>query len=219
MRKIASICFLCLISILLVACQAERSPTAKNPPGKVLFEDDFSDTASGWENISGEPGFVGYEDGAYRMRLKVPFYTSWVTPDKVFNAVSIEVDATQTGGPDKSVYGVVCRAQDDKNFYVFVVSAAGYYGIGKVVDGQGPSMLGTSAPDQLNASDAIKKMDELNHIRADCNGNVLTLFINGKQVSSVQDDAITSGDVGLLVKTFEQPGIDVTFDNFAVKIP
>ena len=33
--------------------------------------------------------------------------------------------------PDNNAYGVICRYTDLQNFYVFLVSADGYYAIGK----------------------------------------------------------------------------------------
>lgn len=185
----------------------------------VLYEDDFSDPNSGWQVIEAEQGVLGYSDGAYRMMLKVPAFTSWVSAKKIYNDAAIDVDVTKTAGPDQSIYGVICRMADDKNFYLFAISSAGYYAIGKVIEGKGPIMLGTDGVDKLKATDVIKKGNETNHIQAICKGDTLTLKINDQQVSSIQDQDIAAGDVGMMVKTFKEAGLDVKYDNLIVSIP
>ncbi|NWF64846.1 MAG: hypothetical protein HXY38_11125, partial [Chloroflexi bacterium] len=59
----------------------------------------------------------------------------------------------------------------------------------------------------------------INHLRADCAGNLLTFYINGFQVAQAQDATLTSGDVGVLAGTFESPGADILFDNFVALQP
>jgi len=208
-----------LIFIISACAPQSISDKVKSKTGMVLYEDDFSDPNSGWQVIEASQGMLGYADGAYRMMLKVPMFTSWVTAKKIYNDVTIDVDVTKTAGPDQSTYGVICRMADEKNFYMFAISSAGYYAIGKVIEGKGPVMLGTDGADKLKASDVITKGDETNHIQATCKGDTLTLKINDQLVSSIQDQDIAVGDFGLMVKTFKEPGLDVKFDNLKVTIP
>ena len=220
-KRIINLLSIILLTTLLgSACQAQpAADPSKSPSGKVIYEDDFSDEKSGWQVIDSEQGFLGYKDGAYNILLKVPAFTSWMTAQKIFNSVNIEADVTKTDGPDESAYGIICRMEDDMNFYLFVISSTGHFGIGKVVEGKGPIMLGSDAPDKLLASDAIKKGNETNHLLAECSDSTLTFTVNGKQLLSVQDHDLEAGDIGFLVKTFDKPGIDVKFDNLVVKMP
>ena len=59
----------------------------------------------------------------------------------------------------------------------------------------------------------------LNHIRADCIGNELTLYVNGQQVATATDSEFTGGDIGVIAGTFSTPGTDIHFDNFVVTRP
>ncbi len=216
--------WLCIFSILMTlslvisACQAQPTADPSTLLGKVLYEDNFSDEKSGWQVVKSEQGELGYVDGAYRILLNVPLFTSFVGAQKAYNDVEIEVDVTKKDGPDESVYGVICRQEDEGNFYLFVISSAGYYGIGKVYQGVGVTFLGSEKPDMLIASDAIKKGNETNHLKVVCADTTLSMAVNGKQLLSVQDPDIQSGDVGFIVKTFDKPGIDVRFDNFVVRL-
>ena len=59
----------------------------------------------------------------------------------------------------------------------------------------------------------------LNHVRADCVGTQLTLYVNGTQVATANDSTLYSGDVGLLAGTFDIPDVNIMFDNFVVSTP
>jgi hypothetical protein len=68
-------------------------------------------------------------------------------------------------------------------------------------------------------SDSINQGGTSNHIRLDCVGDSLTLFVNGDKVNEVTDSGLTSGDVGLIAGTFDTPGTDILFDNYVVRNP
>ena len=91
-----------------------------------------------------------------------------------------------------------------------MIGSDGSWGIIKTRDGQ-DSWL---AHQQLQPS-AVKPGNDTNHIRADCNGNQLTLYANGQQLVQVEDGEFNSGQVGLITLTYTA-GLDVTFDNFEV---
>jgi hypothetical protein len=71
----------------------------------------------------------------------------------------------------------------------------------------------------MQKHDAILTGTQINRVRADCIGNLLILYVNGILVGSAVDADFTSGDVGILAGTFDQPGVDVYFDNFVVYKP
>jgi hypothetical protein len=188
--------------------QVEQSPT-------LLFQDDFSSSASGWDRVRDEEGITDYESGAYRFLLLKPNWYFWSTPGLFFSDVRVEVDAVKLGGPDINEYGVICRNQDFDNFYFFTVSSDGYYGISKFKEGQ-ETLIGMEA---LQYNEAILQGQATNHLRVDCVGSRLALYINGRILAEVQDGEFGSGDVGLIVGSFEEPGVEIQFDNFTVLRP
>lgn len=181
----------------------------------VLFRDDFSDPSSGWDRVKMDDGSTDYEQGYYRILVNTPNTDVWANPGLDFGDVIVEVDATKAGGPDDNVFGLICRYQNSDNFYFFLISSDGYYGIGKVVADE-QTLIGD---DQLYPDDAIRQGQATNHIKAACIGSTLTLRVNGTELAEVQDDAFASGDVGLMAGTFEQPGTELHFDDFVVKKP
>lgn len=213
--------FILFISVLVLtgsACNILSPETGSggNPqPGAVLFQDDFSDPSSGWDRITINEGVTDYVDGTYRISVNSNFTDVWANPGLNFSDVRVEVDAIKVGGDDNNDYGVICRYQDSENFYFFIVSSDGYYGIGKVVGGV-QQLIGEES---MPPSELINQGSVSNRLSAVCAGSNLSLYVNGNFLTEVVDVDFTSGDVGLVAGTFDQPGVDVYFDNFMVTNP
>lgn len=204
------------LSLAIFACALPSfgsSPT-NAPSGTVLFKDDFSSSTSGWDRYKSAEGTMDYDGGAYRILVNALQVNFWSTPHKDFGDVRMEVDAGKIAGPDENRIGLICRYTGNQ-YYFFVVSSDGYYGIGIFSNGQA-ALLGQS---EMQASDQIKTGAAVNRLRADCNGDTLTLYANGFQLTQVHDPNLKHGDVGLLAGTFTHPGVDIIFDNFVVIKP
>ncbi len=182
--------------------------------GSVLFQDDFALPISGWDRFKTTEGTMDYNASGYRILVDSLNTNFWSTPHKNFADVRIEVDAGKLGGSDENRIGLICRYTGD-DYYFFLISSDGFYGIGLYKGGQAV-LLGQS---EMQANSNIKTGLAVNHLRADCAGDMFTFYVNGFQVASVQDATLKSGDVGLLAGTFAQPGVDVIFDNFVALKP
>lgn len=203
--------------VVLSACAgltAPPAPAQAMPSGSVLFQDDFSDKTSGWDRMAVAEGVMDYDAGGYRILVNALDTNFWSTPRKNFADVRIEVDTGKIGGPDENRIGVMCRFRGG-DYYFFIISSDGFYGAGIYFSGQA-ILLGQS---EMRASDVIHKGLAINHLRADCVGDTHTFFVNGFQVAQFQNDALPSGDVGVLAGTFSVPGVDIIFDNFVVFQP
>jgi hypothetical protein len=109
--------------------------------------------------------------------------------------------------------GILCRYQGGDHYF-FVISDDGYYGIGKLLNGQ-TSLLGMT---EMQPSEFILP-GLVNHLRADCIGETLTFYVNYHEVASVTDADLPSGDVGVLAGSFLLAGVDVVYDHFVVMQP
>ena len=188
------------------------TPTAQT--GDTLFYDDFTDPASGWDHFTSAEGTMDYDSNSYRFLVNALETNFWSTPGKSFRDVRIDVDVAKIGGPDENRIGLLCRFSEEK-YYFFMISSDGYYTIGKFIAGNA-IQLGQS---EMQLSEAIHKGLAVNHLRGDCVGNTLTFYVNGEQVAQAQDSELSEGDIGLLVGTFNEPGVDVIFDNYLVSQP
>jgi hypothetical protein len=204
--------------VILSACQI--SPLTLQifeiPSGEVLFQDDFSDPGSGWdEQIDDSNRILDYFDGYYRIQVKGDHQMLWTGPAMQFTDVHLESEMIKVIGSSDDTFGLVCRAEDPNNYYFFVISSDGYYGIGKSIDGVQELI---NVPGMLPA-EQISQGKARNHLRADCIGEKLELFINGQGVAVVNDSQFTRGRVGILAGTLEALDNAVLFDNFSVLNP
>jgi hypothetical protein len=218
MKRYRLLLLFVLLVIPAIACQLATQLTDQiSNSGDAVFRDDFSKPYSGWLRGTDLPngGISDYADGRFRILVNESNYDYWSIPKLRFDDTRIEVDAIKLGGPEFNRFGLMCRYQDEKNYYFFIISSDGYYGVGMVKDDR-ISLIGM---DEMLPSNAILAGTGLNHLRADCVGNEMTFFVNGQQVARVNDSQYTSGDVGILAGTFDEPGVDVVFDNFVVVKP
>ncbi|MGB8214353.1 MAG: hypothetical protein WCE68_12425 [Anaerolineales bacterium] len=210
--------FFVLVPLLLMvvtglcACTSRpATPDTKN----ALFFDDFSQSSSGWTQLKNDSGSIEYANNHYIILVNKPSTLLLATPGKSFPGdVSIEVDASKIGGSDDNYIGVLCHYQNPDNYYMLIITSDGYSGIAMRKDGQD-----TLISPGLNflKMQGIKTGNTTNHIRADCVGEKLTLYANGKQVSLAYDHSLTGGQAGLALRTGNLEGIaEVQFDNFIV---
>ena len=199
------------LSLLASGCGA-LLPSA---PGTVLFQDDFSRSYTGWDTFE-EPGYsANYVDGALRLRVEAPTSLAWSTPNFELGDVRLEVDTTALSGPADNAFGLVCRFRDPGNFDFFLISSDGYAGIGVVRDGERSLLTGSA----MLPSDHILQGLTSNHLRAECVGPRLSLYINGALANEAAAADWEAGDVGVIVGTYATPGVEIQFDNFTIANP
>jgi hypothetical protein len=210
---------LILFSFFLNGCQVLNSlqPVATAAPsGTLLFADDFSDNSNHWGITGGDAGKVNFVYQGMDIQVTQANSMIWTVVGKKYQDVQIDIDAVLLSGSTDDVYGAICRVQDNKHFYGFLVSHDGYYGIFKMQDGK----LELADPSGgLKYSEAIRQGGVVNHIQAICQGDLLKLSVNGQLLSIIEDDSYSEGQVGLIGGTYATPGVEIFFDNFEVTQP
>jgi hypothetical protein len=211
-----------LAMMLLVSCDilpiAQSGPDACDS-GEALFFDDFSgEQVCGWLEYNRGGAVVTLEEGALSVSTSSPGEMWWTNPGRTFEDVVIDVTATQVSGPDDNAYGVICRYQDEENFYLFLISGDGYYAIGKYQSGQ-DRVTYLTEDGQFAQSDQINQGNASNQLTVSCVGNELSLSVNGYPVLSVTDAEFTSGDIGLAASALQQGTVEVAFDDLRVTSP
>ncbi len=213
---------LAVLSLAALACSLTSSKSDRNAASadatagpSLLFQDDFSRTGSGWDRSSDESSTTDYIEDTYQIMIAETNWYAWANPGKTLGDVSVEVDAWKASGPDGDA-AIICRYVDESNFYILSITTDGYYGIIKYKDGE-DTLLGS---DSLQDSSVIKTdAGAINHLRADCVGDHLTLYVNGELLAEVTDADFSSGDIGLASGTYDEGGTDMRFDNLVVYRP
>lgn len=208
-----------IFGLMLTSCGKAGSnlPIMKSSnPGNLVFEDDFSNPPNGWGTMERDGGEINFVYDGMMFSVFLPNFLYWSVNRGEYTDTRIEVDAVLADGPTNDNFGVICRFQDDKNFYGLVLSHDGYYGIFKFQDGR---MTMASDDGNMGFSEAIRQGGVVNHIQATCQENVLSLSANDVLLAEVVDDSFQSGKIGLITGAYNEPGVVVFFDNFKVFQP
>lgn len=212
---------LCGAVLGLGGCGPEASnsptPTVQTTPAAdtLLWEDTFTQVPSGWGTWNRNGSFIKYDQGGLRILVNDTNFDYWSVAGQKFRDASIRAVAKRLAGPEDNDFGLVCRFQNNQNFYMFLVSSDGYYGIAKLKNNQ-HSLIGI---EQLQYSQQIKKGQAAHKLRADCVGDTLRLFVDDQQLLEAHDSDFQNGDVGVLAGAYSSAGVDILFDDFEVRQP
>ncbi len=214
MRSRATIYLIFILSFLLSACSV--SFPSDHQSGELLMVDDFSSPNLEWNVWKRDDGStVGYYQEGLVFIINSPNTDYVSAANSVYTNTRTEVIASNLNGLMNNGFGLVCRYQDDSNYYAFIISSDGYYGIVRVLYG-GYTVLNGG---ELQYSEFIHQGESTNHIRADCSGNQLALFVNNIQLAQVQDDVFSEGQIGLTASSFAESGVAILFDDFLAIYP
>lgn len=204
---------------LLSACTLVNNEPETCAGEEALFEDEFDgERDCGWATYNRGGATVEITDGALQISTSQPGQLWWSNPGKSFDDQVITAEARQVEGPDDNAYGLICRYQNEENFYLFLISGDGYYAIGKYQSGS-DEVEYLTADQQFQPSDAINQGNATNRIEASCIGNELSLAVNGLALVTVTDPTFVTGDIGVAASTL-QPGTSlIEFDNIRVRLP
>ena len=198
-------------ALSLSACgllSEQASPTAGS---LFFFDDDFSDPASGWLEVSDAEAAQGYRDGKFFFRVQALDMFVWDNPGLNLQDFTLEVEARQLSGGADNSYGVMVRYVDDGNFYRFDLSGDSYYAVSKLENQEWITLA------DWQTSPHIKPQGEVNLLKIVCKGSQMTFQVNGQKLVAVEDDSFERGDVGLFAGTFSDPSIEVEFDNLKIQ--
>lgn len=185
-----------------------------SPTPEILFDEDFS-SGRGWHTEETDLyGFRFTADG-YMIYVDIRSAGFWSIRELSYDDVRLETEAALLDGPQSGYYGVMCRHQDEDNYYALVVSPDGSYGIIRNLDGEF-EFIAEGVEDD---GGVIQPADSTNRVRGDCIGNTLALYANDTKLLEVQDDLLDEGVVGIVAGTRLQEGIEVEFYRFTILRP
>lgn len=184
--------------------------------GNDTFTETF-DEAGSWrvENSNDVTGEI--REGVFDFTVTADELTTWTTAGQNFGDGIYSVEATQVAGPDNNAYGMLFRVDDENdNFYAFLISGDGFVWIGRYRDG-GATELEPIVNDWWFESPVINQGNASNKLSVQAEGQNLIFFVNDQEVGRVTDDAFSSGDIGLMVRSLGLGGVNIQFDNFTIR--
>ena len=190
-------------------------PPPPSQEGGLLLSDDFSDPKSGWGSHSDPTGGYGYVAGTYYLENDRPEQTRWALAGRSFANFVLEVDTIADKVTRDESWGVVCRYQDSENFYLFEISADGYYAVNALVDGEWTTLSDWTESAAINTGVGAR-----NHLQVTCDGARLVFTVNGQVLADLRDSTFSRGDIGFALSTYSATaGARILFDNLSVHRP
>ncbi len=207
-----------VLSLAMLACGLSSIPSIPSLPGSdaPVFKDNFDGLDKTWGTGTDADSSIEYGSGGLQFKLVTPNYFVWSGPnDTNYSSTHIEVTAKNNGNDPQAAFGVFCNKTVTDNFYYFAITADGQYAIVKTAVAKDDFFLTNN--NQWAQSDLITPNAASYTIGADCGNQTLTLYVDGKEIASVQDSSYEKGGVGLFAwSAKEENGTNVTFDDFKV---
>lgn len=174
------------------------------------YTDDFSDPASGWPVGDDGDSLLDYVSGEYHILVRPVQGGAGAYPGFQASDYSVSVDLRNPNGVDGS-YGIAFGIADDwSTYYTLEIYPDGWYGIYRY----DPNDVITLSE---AFSSAIYQGAAGNQIKVERIGASINTYANGQLLASVTDATYTGYRyIGLAVASYDQPNVDIRFDNFSV---
>jgi hypothetical protein len=221
-------------------------------PGELMYVASFD--GSGTDGFNGDWAQYGGRNSAElsdgQMQVTVGELDSGIysVAAPYFGDFDLRVEAQTLAGPIDNAYGVVFRLQnkdntspDDDSYYLFLVSADGYYRVVRVVDGGVPKLISDWIPSSLINLD----LNAVNRLRVVARGDQFQFYINdqpvtlcipndpdalstinpltgdcmeGAMLDTLTDGSIANGQIGVSAQSTVSggEGVVVGFDNLLI---
>ncbi len=209
--------FLLLLPGLMMEGCAKPTP-ALSPPtpavgSEVLFHDDFSRPSAAWLLFEGDSGSAQVRDGELYLEA-AGRETALYTPlaGGPWDDVIVSVQLRQVDGTQDNWMGVLCRQVDAENYYLFAISADGYYLMLKVRNGVQEALAGPTYTTLIHPG------RRRNRLTVRCEGGSLQMSVNERFLVNRSDDDLASGSVALFADGM-RGGTTVAFDDFLLTRP
>lgn len=224
-RVRALLLILAALLICIPACTPAPTPISPvTPPGieelgdagKLILSDNFAPPHTGWVRFETAESAVYAQAGEMFLEDRgagSAVYTPLV--GKSQRDVTVSAHLRHVQGAVDNWMGLICRQQDEQNYYLFAISADGYYLMLRVAEGVSVPLVGPHADDAINIGKAENEM------RIRCRDNKLSLWVNDTLLASRVDDELTaSGAVALFADAID-PGrtTTVAFDDVIITSP
>ena len=204
----------------LVTPSFTPTPIATATP-QLLLAETFSDgqaNPNGWDLYNFDDIIKAQiSEGGLRLSSSNIDSIAWSIMREIGNQlVDVRIDVKASRLSNSSIdnaFGIVCRYQDENNFYFFNISSDGYYQIVKSKNGDFINLISWTNNGLINLDDNSKYQ-----LRAECIGDTLSFFVNDERLDSVHDSEWAFGGVGLIIGALAEPGTDIFFSDFIVSL-
>jgi hypothetical protein len=190
---------------------------APEPESALLYQDVFTNPASGWAEKKFDNYFVGYhEPEFYHVEITSPNYkTTIFEPEKKSYSdasvvTKVFTNSKKTAETGDFSYGVAFHRSGDQ-YYAFTISPRSKKWF--VLKSSSSSLAVLAEGNEPGIND----LDVEDILRVDAYGASLSFYINGKLVGQVTDADYAGGEVGFYVQTLDAANVHIHFDELTVR--
>lgn len=227
-------------------------PVPRSQPGELLYATSFDafndewDLYLGRDSVQVEAQESSQAGGAPDRRLVIRYGSGaaeqvvWSALDRKFGDFDLRVTARLLDGPiDQNQYCVAFRYRDEYNFYLFCITADGYYSLAKVRGGAQERISDWGMTDAIHLGAAPNEMRVAgrgDEFRFFVNGEPVQLCLKGKNANSMwigpgvcvdggtltevyRDSAFAQGRIALAAGTIDGSAVTVAFDDLLIVGP
>ncbi|MBN1993528.1 MAG: protein kinase [Anaerolineae bacterium] len=182
----------------------------------IIFEEYFDSDANGWATGEFEDDYsqdeITIEDGKYTLRAltKKAAYIEKKLPNREFSDFVLTLEATPHDTAEHYSYGIAFREDSEANVYTFEIGNDGLYAV-FLYDNEWIKLKDWSSAKAI-------KPGQTNQLKVIAQGSTLTFFVNDDQLTTLTDDTLAKGQIGLILDMFEEnQSAAVDFDNLVIR--
>ncbi len=206
------------VLLILSAC-SQTTPQATlqplTPVPNLILYDAFTPPDPRWTTFDTPDGAAYVQDGEFYLedRGKGLAVYAPLMGERLDN-VALDLEMRHVLGSLDNWSGVICRLQDEANYYFLGISADRHYLILLVKDGQPEALAGPTYSTTILPAPAV------NRLQVRCQGGALSLMINNQLLIMRTDTSFQEGTLALMTDAV-QPGEQTTvaFDNVVIYTP
>lgn len=224
-------------------------------PGELLYVASFDGSStdgfnSDWSQYGGRLS-AQVEGGQMQITVGEIEGSAYSVAAPHFGDFDLRVEAQMLAGPIQNAYGIVFRLQNkdntslnDDSYYLFLVSADGWYRVMRVIDGQSPKIISDwiESPlinQDLNAVNRLRVTARSDQFQFYINDQIVTLCIpndpnaistihpltgecmEGAMLDTLTDNTIPNGQIGVVARWMEDADQEpiAAFDNLLIYVP
>jgi hypothetical protein len=198
--------------LIITACSAPPVPSVTGT--SVFFSDDFAVDRGDWTFFDTTEGAAYLQQNELFVEDRgqgIGIYTQLL--ERRWEDIRVNVRVRQIEGTQDNWMGLTCRQQDEENYYLFAVSADGYYLLLKVENGVATPLLGPLTAEAITPGRAA------NNLEVRCEDDTLALSVNDRQLAAVSDDTFAEGYLSLFADGVAGQRTTVAFDTLIIAQP
>lgn len=178
-----------------------------------LLSDDFRSDDDSWPTSVDDNVAYSYLRRAYHIRVNTANWLGFAfnqqASDLQLRNFLAEVDVSHVAGPLNAEYGILFHYRDGDNFYLYAISGLGTYSLWQKAGGQWTSLIPWTETDLIETG-----ADATNRLGVVASQGVISLLVNQSILAEYTEETPGVGIVGLVAGAFDEPNVEVAFDNF-----